>query len=656
VVSLFLAHAPARAEEPGRDILAETRRYLEQADAALAQLLAVDEKRTVENTLEKFNEVEIHLDAASSPAGLHAKVHPDSAVRADATVAEQEAEKWRTQLSLNRAVYDALQEIDTTLADTETRQMMRRTLRDYRRAGVDKDEETRARIQSLHEDIIRVGQQFDRNILEDVRSITLESADRLKGLPDDYVKAHPPGEDGMIRITTEYPDFNPFMSYAEDGEARRQLYIEFGRRAYPQNIAVLDTLARKRYELANLLGYPDWAAYVTEDKMVGSSEAAAAFIERLEKATRERAAEDYQLLLERKRKDEPGATEVTAWEQGHYGEKVKNEKFSFDSLELRAYFDYPHVQQGILDLTSHLFGVSYRRIPDAAVWSPEVECYEVYEGEKLIGRLYLDMHPREGKYSHAAQFTIRHGVRGRQIPEGVLVCNFPGGDGTGPALMEHDDVETMLHEFGHLLHHLLGGHQRWIDLSGVATEWDFVEAPSMMLQEWAWDTETLQGFAKHYETGAPIPADLVEKMRAARDFGKGLWVRQQNFYSKFSLSCYDRNPESLDTSKLLKELQARYSPWRYVEGTAMQANFGHLNGYSAIYYTYMWSLVIAQDLFSRFPEGDLLDTAVARRYRDRILAPGGTKDAAILVRDFLGRDYNFDAFESWLTSGATIVN
>jgi thimet oligopeptidase len=652
----LLAQGQARAEEPGRNILAETREHLARADLALEKLLAVEGKRTIENTLEAFNEVEIHLDVASQPAGLFAKVHPDSAVRADANKAEQEADQWRTKFSLNHAVYEALQQVDSTLADAETRQMLRRTLRDYRRAGVDKDEETRAKIQVLREEILRIGQEFDRNIIEDVRSITLESAEHLKGLPEDYVKAHPPGPDGRIRITTAYPDFLPFMTYAEDGEARRKIAIEFSRRATPQNIAVLDSLLRKRYELANLLGYTNWAVYITGDKMVGSAEAAAAFIDRLDAATRKRAAEDYRLLLERKRKDDPSATEVADWERSYYSEKVKNEKFSFDSQALRPYFDFPRVQQGILDLTSQLFGVTYRKMPDAPVWAPEVECYEIYEGERLLGRFFLDMHPRKGKYEHAAQFTIRHGVLGRQVPEGVLVCNLPGGDGSGPALMEHDDVETFLHEFGHLLHHLLGGNQRWIDLSGVATEWDFVEAPSLMLEEWAGDAKALQSFARHYETGAPIPADLIAKLRAARDFGNGLWVRQQNFYSKLSLSFHDRNPEGLDTSDLLREIQALYSPWRYVDGTAIQASFGHLNGYSAIYYTYMWSLVIAKDLFSKFPQDDLLDPAVARRYRDTILVPGGTKDAAILVRDFLGRSYDFSAFEKWLNSGAPVAN
>jgi thimet oligopeptidase len=282
-----------------------------------------------------------------------------------------------------------------------------------------------------------------------------------------------------------------------------------------------------------------------------------------------------------------------------------------------------------------------------------VDAYEMYEGDRLIGRFYLDMHPREGKFKHAAQFTLKNGVKGRQVPEGVLVCNLPGGDGTGPALLEHDDVETFLHEFGHLLHHLFGGNQDWIYFSGVSTEWDFVEAPSQLLEEWSIDPGTLQTFARHYETGAPIPADLVEKLRLAKDYGNGNYIRQQNFYTALSLHAYDRDPAQVDFAALAPEMQAKYAQFQYVPGTHMYTAFGHLEGYSAMYYTYMWSLVIAKDLYSKFDEKNLLDPKVATQYRKLVLDPGGTKDAAQLIQDFLGRPYGFESFRKWLNRGSS---
>ncbi|TMA30506.1 MAG: Zn-dependent oligopeptidase, partial [Deltaproteobacteria bacterium] len=244
-------------------------------------------------------------------------------------------------------------------------------------------------------------------------------------------------------------------------------------------------------------------------------------------------------------------------------------------------------------------------------------------------------------------FTITSGQEGRALPEGALVCNFP----RPPALLEHSEVVTWFHEFGHLLHHIFGGQTRWAGVSGVRTEWDFVEAPSQMLEEWCWDASVLQKFARHHETGEPIPAALVQRMRAADEFGKGLRVRQQMFYAATSLRFHDRDPAGLDTTALAGELQERYTPFRNVPGTYFQESFGHLEGYSAIYYTYMWSLVIAKDLFGVFRREGLLNPEAALRYRRRILERGGSRPAGELVKDFLGREASFDAFADWLDAG-----
>jgi thimet oligopeptidase len=260
------------------------------------------------------------------------------------------------------------------------------------------------------------------------------------------------------------------------------------------------------------------------------------------------------------------------------------------------------------------------------------------------------MHPRSEKYKHAAQFNIVNGLAGRQLPEAALVCNFPGGEPGDAGLMEHDDVVTFFHEFGHLLHNLFAGNQRWMGVAGISTEWDFVEAPSQMLEEWGWDVRVLQTFARHHETGEPIPAETVERMRRAREFGRGVYVRQQMSYAMLSLRLHDGDPTGVDTTALVRDVQNQYSMFRYVEGTSFHASFGHLDGYSAIYYTYMWSLVIARDLFSQFDARDLMAPGAARRYRESILAAGGSAPAAELVRRFLGRDFSFDAYEAWLNA------
>jgi thimet oligopeptidase len=623
---------------------------LERAQALLPGILAAPGPRTVENTLEPYNEMLMHTEHTSGQAGLMSAVHPDEAVRDAARTCEQQVDSFMSALRLDRGLYEAFAAIDTTGLDAETRRLVEHALRDFRRAGVDRDEATRARLKAIDEELTRLGQAFQKNIVEDVRHVTVSDPSALAGLPEDFIKAHPPDESGAIRITTDYPDYTPFISYAERADLRRQLYVAFKARGGEKNEAILQQILALRAEKASLLGYASWADYVTEDKMMKSGANAAAFIDRVAGIATKRAERDYQELLARKRKDDPGAERVEDHEKVYYENKVKAESYAFDPQSVRPYFDYEQVERGLLDITARIYDIAYVPAPDAEVWHEDVAVFDVIRGGEELGRIYLDMHPREGKYKHAAQFPYRTGIRGKQLPEGVLVCNFPNPRASdGPTLMEHNDVVTMFHEFGHLMHHVLGGHKRWIHQSGVATEWDFVEAPSQMFEEWAWSHETLATFARHHRTGEPIPAEMVERMRRADEFGLGVATVQQMFYAAVSLEFHTRPPGELDMTAAVKQLQARYTPFRFVEGTRFHANFGHLNGYSALYYTYMWSLVIAKDLLTPFRQHGLLATEWTHRYRDRILAQGGSKDAAELVQDFLGRAYNFDAFEQYLS-------
>ncbi|ACL63783.1 Thimet oligopeptidase [Anaeromyxobacter dehalogenans 2CP-1] len=598
-------------------------------------------------TLEAFDAAFAALSEAASRASLARNVHPDPALRDAAEAAEREVDALSTELSLDRGLYDALAGLDPSGLDAPTRHLVEKSLRDFRRAGVDRDDATRARVKALREELVRVGQEFGRNIKDDVRRLEVEPA-ALDGLPEDWRRAHAPGPDGRVTLTTDNTDYVPFLTYARSAAAREALWRLYRLRGHPRNLEVLSRMLARRADLARLLGYPSWAAYVTEDKMIGSDGAAADFIERIARAAEARMRRDHAQLLERKREERPDADRVEPWDSAWLQERVKAERYGFDSQSVRPYFEYQRVKQGVLDVTGRIFGIAYRRAPDAPVWHPEVEAWDVIEDGALLGRVYLDMHPRDGKYKHYAQFTLASGQAGRRLPEGVLVCNFPRPAPGAPALMEHGDVRTFFHEFGHLLHHVLGGHTRWAGQSGVATEWDFVEAPSQMLEEWVWDPEVLATFARHVDTGEPIPAELVARMKAADEYGKGLMVRQQMFYAATSLELHRRDPGALDTTALVAELQERYTPFRHVPGTYFQESFGHLDGYSAIYYTYMWSLVIAKDLFGPFREAGLLDPAPARRYRRAVLEPGGSKPAAELVKDFLGRPHAFDAFAAWL--------
>ena len=590
--------------------------------------------------LRVWNEAQVALSNAASVGSLFAEVHPDASVRERAEGVAQEVQKLDTDLGLDTDLYAVLAGLDGSDLDTDAARVLERTLRDFRRSGVDRDEATRDRLRALSEKAILLSQEFSKNIREDVRSITV-TPDRLEGMPADWVEAHPVGADGLVTVTTDYPDVVPFRTFARDAEARRAITSEFLTIGWPANDRVLQDLFAVRREHASLLGYASWADYDAEIKMIAKGSAIGEFVDRITELSTDSAERDKGVLLERMRQDVPGAGDIDGADVFYYAELVRKEQLAVDAQKVRTYFPFEQVRQGLLDVTGRLFGLEWTPVAadEAGTWHPDVATYDVSSGGRRIGRIHLDLHPRDGKYKHAAQFDLVRGVTDTQLAEGVLVCNFNRG------LMEHDEVVTLFHEFGHLVHHVVAGRQRWVRFSGVATEWDFVEAPSQMLEEWAWDASVLATFARNGD-GATIPADLVEAMRRADDFGKGYQARTQMFYAALSYDFHTR--ETDDLTARLRELMARYSVFPYLEGTHMHCAFGHLDGYSSAYYTYMWSLVIAKDMFSAFDKDDLFDPEVAGAYRDKVLAQGGRRDAADLVEDFLGRPYTFDAYAAWL--------
>ncbi len=636
---------PEPESEPAQAFIAQCRADLETAKAQLDRLEAGDFAGDTQTLLHAINELDVVSDRAVSRAGLYFNVHPDPEVREVANTCKERAVELFSDIGLSRPLFKQVSDIDTEVLSRLDRRYVTDMLEDFERSGVDRDEATRERVRELNEIINKLGQRFNRNIREDVRQVTVSSADALDGLPQDYIDSHSPNEEGEIVITTNYPDYLPVMQYAHDDDLRLRLYKVFRQRGYPENETVLKELLEARHELARLLGYDNYAEYVTENKMIETPQNAQDFIDEMSTLATPRARAEYDVLLERLREKDPDAEVVGDWQKTYLEELVKKEQYEVDAQEVRQYFRYSEVRDGIFELTETLFDVQIRPW-DVDPWHEDVEAYEIWDGDERLGQFYLDMHPREGKYKHAAAFSLQDGLKGGQPPIKALVCNFPGAE--GPGYMEHSQVETFLHEFGHLLHGIFAGDQPWLALSGIKTEWDFVEAPSQMLEEWVWDAETLKTFARNSE-GELIPDELVEKMNLGRDFGRGLFTKHQMFYASISLNLYNQEPSAIEFEPLLRELQGQYSPFPYVDDTYFHTSFGHLYGYSAIYYTYMWSKVIASDMFSEFKREGLRNTEVARRYREEVLAPGGSEDAAVLVENFLGRPYSFDAFAEELS-------
>jgi thimet oligopeptidase len=614
---------------------------------SIDELLAVKGKRTVENTLTPLDEAFHQINSAAYLAGLMEQVHPDSAFRDHATAMLTKATAAQTNIALNHDVYSALAAVDVSKADAATKYYVQHQLLEFRLAGVDKDDATRARLKKLSDQATEEQSMFDRNISDGQKTVEADPSE-LEGLPQDYIDRHMPNANGKVQLTTDYPDAFPVLTFAKSGSLRKRMSIAFGTRAYPKNQEVLTSLMKTRYEIATLLSYPSWADYNAADKMIAKGENIADFINQVNEASRNLSEREFAMLLAEKQKTDPGAKEIYSYEATYLSEQVRRTKYDFDSQSVRPYFPFNEVKQGILDTAADLFHVSFQQEQNVPSWDPTVETWLVIDSGKPIGRFYLDMHPRPGKFSHAEMAPILDGIRGKQLPEAILVCNFPAPTAADPGLMDYGDVSTFFHEFGHLMHHILGGQQQWAAISGITMESDFVEAPSQMLEEWIRSPQVLAKFARHYKTGEPIPADLVARMNRASAFGRGGWVGRQNSFSAISYDIYKTKPEDVDLDKVTLDDARRYTLFQPLTETHQWASFGHLGGYSSAYYTYLWSKVIAEDFFLQFDHQNLLAGDAPMRYRRVVLEPGGSMSANDLVKNFLGRPQNITALQHWM--------
>lgn len=637
-VDRFLS-TPLIAPASVADVETHCRQSLSMIALARQGIEARKGPATIAGDYAAYDALVLLLSGAGNETNLMSETNPDKAIRDAAQACSQKISDAGSSIGLSRPIYDRLAAIPTTGLDAKTAYALKKQLNDYKLAGVDKDAATRAKIEALKKQITETGLLFAKNIRDDKGDIVLEPGD-LAGLPQDYVDAHKPGPDGKIHLTFDYPEIFPILDYASRRDVRKKVNIAFSNRAWPANEAVLKSLLEKRYELAQLLSLPDYATLITSDKMIGNPARAASFIDEVNVAADPAARADYAELLAHAKQLDPTIDKLERWDNNYIGNIVRKEKYDVDAAVVRQYFTYDKARAGIFRLVHDLFGADIRPW-QTKVWDKSVSAYELYDKGVLIGRFYLDMHPRPGKFNHAAQFGIRNGIAGRQIPIGALICNFPA---TGP--MDHDDVTTFLHEFGHLIHALYSGRQQYGTQSMDNLQWDFIEAPSQLLEEWTWDYDTLKGFASDPK-GEVIPKSLVAGMNRGRHFAEGIMWKGQLAYSAVSLNYYNRKPDFDLRDQYNSQIQ-RYSLFPAVPDSHSYASFGHLDGYSAIYYTYVWSKAIALDLFTRFKAAGIRDSAVAMQYRQQVLEPGGSQDANLLIRNFLGRPMSTEAFKEEL--------
>ena len=631
-------------------VTAITEAAIAEADAAVDAVVAVDVPRTYANTLTPLDRAGVAISDASGRGSFMARVHADAEVRAVAVAAGERTAKWGSDLIMRSDLAAAIRSYATTddaraLEGLEARNL-EFWLRDLRRAGHDLGSTDRERLRELQQRLIELQVAFNSNLDEWDDGIEM-TQDDLAGLPDTYIDRLDPGEsEGTFRVSMSYPDYIPFIEEAEDRDLRRQMQFKFWNRAAEENTPLLAEAVSVRAEIARLLGYDTWARYAMEVKMA-DPEAVDELYASIIPGLTSRGVKELATLQGLASLD-LGDETIRSWDWMYYHTKQRRLDFGIDQSEVAEYFPLEAVVEGMFEITGDVFGLDYREIEETGAWHDDATLYEIRNrgSEEPIAFFYADLFPREGKFGHAACFSITGGLRegdGRyRPPVAAIVANFTKPGPGSPSLLKHDEVVTLFHEFGHVLHFCLTevDHPRF---AGYDTEWDFVEAPSQIMEHWTWEPEVLRRFARHYETGEQIPDDLVERLVAARDQNTALTTLRQAFLGKFDLAIHTAHSD-VDIEKATRDAFA-LTLIPYHHDTHFAASFGHLmGGYDAGYYGYQWAKVYGDDMFSIFSHEGVLNPDVGSRYRSEVLARGYSRDAIEHLRAFLGREPSSDAY------------
>jgi thimet oligopeptidase len=647
MISSLRAQTPA--DSPARDALAK-------AEEAVQGVIGVSGQRTFENTLGALDDLLSDLENDTNMMMFMAHVSPDEATRERGSTAEEHVTNWLIDLQKREDLYKAVKayaDSNPHLNGARAR-LLSQTLRDYRRAGMELDPEMREKLTTIQKEVNRLGIEFEKNISADETRVYL-TREELSGVPDDVLNRLTE-TNGVYLVGMDYPTFLPIQDYCDNETTRKKVWLAYKRRGGLKNVGVLEKILELRAQAASILGYAHPADYETEVRMAKSAKTVMDFYTELRPVVRKKAEVDWQAFLAAKREHsgDPDAG-FYPWDFSFYKNLLKKTKYAVDSQQVTEYFPMERVKEGLFSITQSLYGLEYRDVTSEAaakgieLWHDEVQLYEVYDKltKQVIGMFTLDLFPRDNKYGHAAQWGLRQHktyMDGHtQKPLAALVCNFPRKTDDKPSLMPHDQVETFFHEFGHCLHTIVSE----VDLytfSGTSVARDFVEAPSQMFENWIWNADVLKTFAKHYETGETIPQAMLDGMIAARNLGSGLEVEHQIYYGLCDMAYHTAPGGEVGTTQVGLDLFDEVELYDAVPETYYQASFGHLVGYQAGYYSYLWSKVYAADMFERFKELGMLDPEAGVYYRRKILARGGTMDAMDLVRDYLGREPNMDAF------------
>lgn len=621
-----------------------------QNQSAMDQLVA-NPRQGSKNALEKFDQIMTDFNDATSPLAFMGSVSTNGEIAQEGSTCEEKLGQYTVSLMARKDLYDVL------VAVNPGRRMARlksEVLRDFENNGLKLPEAERLQIKNLKTQLAGLEAQFQANLNRDTSVVEFEASE-LEGVPESVLARFTKNAQGMYVVTTKPSDFVALMENAKKSETRRKMAYAYDNRQSATNKPLLEQAIELRANIAKKMGFNNWGDYRMQGRMAADSVIALRFLNSLKSKLSQRTQRDLARLLAYKQELTPGQTvRLDPWDIRYLETQIKKRDYQLDTEAIREYFPATHVVPMMFEIYSTLLGVRYQEVTDANVWAEGVKLYKILQGRgeaaKTIGYFFADFYPRENKYSHAAAFTL---ISGRKLADGSyskpvssIVANFTPGSGDKPSLLSHDEVETLFHEFGHIMHQTLTRAEFGL-LSGSSTARDFVEAPSQMLENWVWDREMLKKISGHYQNlSQKLPDALITQMLSARDFNRGYFYTRQLHFGLMDMEFHTAAPgASIDSTAVYERLLKELLGLDMLAGTHMPATFGHLmGGYDAGYYGYLWSEVYAQDMFTKFKAGGLLSPQVGGRYRRAVLERGNMVDGFDLLRGFLGRNPSDAAF------------
>lgn len=652
-----IPYPAVRYDQAPAQIAELCQRTLARTQDAMQRLAARGLRQTTESfhtTFLVFEQALAQMEDAIGPIYLLKSASPDAAQRKACQSCLQQYFAFQSRLFARTDLYQVLKRAadalyaHPALLSQADRQLMRKHLRAFVRNGAALPPEKSKQAAQINAQLSRLSMRFLSNLSEDKTQVAF-TRDELKGMSDALLATMKRGKDGRyqmsMRVTAHY------LALMQNGQvpaARQRAMIARLDLQAEANTKILEQMLALRQRFARLLGYKTFAHYVLEERMAKTPKQVFDFLEQLRPQLRKKMDAELALLLALKQKDIPTAQRIEPWDWRYYSNQLKKIRYSVDHEAIRRYFPMDHVIQTVFSIYETLLGVRFAEIKPARAWHPDVRLYAVYDNEKgqLVSHFYLDLFPRPGKYTHFAAFGFLGGRRlpdgGYQTPVSSVVGNWQKPLPGKQSLLSHDEVETFFHEFGHIMHQTLT-RAPYNSIAGTSVKRDFVEAPSQMLENWVWEPAILKKLSKHVDTGRPLPDSTIEQMIRSKRAISGLFWTRQLFFATIDM-LYHTRPAPVDTAALWHQTIQSIMPVKSIPNIRPAAGFGHLTGYAAGYYGYLWSKVYAQDMYTVFEKAGNLDPVAGRRYRTWILEPGSTYEPLTLIQNFLGRAPNFDAF------------